>query len=295
MVIAARDEADVIGFQLEAVLAQEHSAPWEVIVADNGSRDGTQALVERMASGDSRLRLQDTSARPGTPFARNEAVKTARGRILLFTDADDVAGEGWLSGMAEAVGDSGFAAARLDHSRLNPPWTVAFRGRDQTTDVVRRDFGPPWPYGYGTSLGIARDLHEATGGFDEAVGPCADMDYCFRVQRDTGARLTFAPEAVLHYRHRTTLRETFGQARSYASDLMGLQRRYADVWRDPVVPLPPGHLALRAIRRLLFPDELGARRFRPVHSRASLGAWTWQVGTDVGSLEGARAAPGSRA
>jgi glycosyltransferase involved in cell wall biosynthesis len=52
VVIAARDEAETIGFQLEAVLAQEHPAPWEVIVADNGSTDGTQELVQRLAAGD---------------------------------------------------------------------------------------------------------------------------------------------------------------------------------------------------------------------------------------------------
>jgi hypothetical protein len=144
------------------------------------------------------------------------------------------------------------------------------------------------PYGHGTTLGIARELHEAVGGFDESVGPCADMDYCFRVLRDSGVRLTIADDAVVHYRHRTTLRETFRQGRSYGRDAMALQRRYADVWRDPHRPLPARRLILRAGRRLLLPDELGARYLKPVTSRAALGAWAWEVGGDVGRWQAAR-------
>jgi hypothetical protein len=196
--------------------------------------------------------------------------------------------------MTEAVLSSRFVVARLEHKRLNPDWTVAFRGGEQTHDVLRRSYGPACPSGYGTSLGIARELHEAVGGFDEAVGPCADLDYCFRVQRDTGVALTFAGDAIVHYRHRTTLRETFGQARSYASDAIGLQDRYGPgVWREPAAPLGAGHIALRALRRLLFPDELGGRRLRPVHSRAGLGAWAWQVGSDAGTMDGYRGRAGS--
>jgi glycosyltransferase involved in cell wall biosynthesis len=277
--------------QLEAVLAQECPAPWEVIVADNGSSDGTQDLVRALAARDSRLRLVDASARPGTAYARNHAVLTAAsGRYLVFTDADDVVAPGWLAGMAAALPRSRFAAARLEHARLNPAWTVAFRGSDQTSDLVVLKPGPSWPYGYGTTLGIARELHDAVDGFDESVGPCADMDYCFRVQRDTGVSLTMADDAVVHYRHRRTLRATFRQGRSYGRDAMELLPRYADVWGDPELPLPAHRLVLRAGRRLLLPDALGARRLKPVTSRAGLGAWTWQLGGDVGRWQAARAA-----
>jgi glycosyltransferase involved in cell wall biosynthesis len=288
VVIAARNEAAVLPAQLEAVLAQECDAPWEVIVADNGSTDRTQDVVRAHAARDARLRLVDASTRPGTAHARNHAVAAASGGYLVFTDADDVVAPGWLAGMEAELRRSRFAAARLEHVRLNPAWTVAFRGGDQTTDVVRRSWGPPWPNAYGTSLGIARELHEAVGGFDESIGPCGDMDYCFRVQRETGVPLRIAGAAVVHYRHRTTLRATFRQGRAYGRDAMTLQRRYADVWREPEVPLPAGHLALRAARRLLLPDEVGGRQLKPVRTRAALGAWAWQLGGDVGRWQDAR-------
>jgi glycosyltransferase involved in cell wall biosynthesis len=289
VILAARNEASTITAQLEALLAQVCPEPWEVIVADNGSSDGTQDIVRSLASRQPKLRLLDASQLPGTPYARNHAAREkAIGDYLLFTDADDVVAPGWLVAMAAALRQTGFVAARLEHVRLNPSWTVAFRGTDQTMDLVARGSGPPWPYGYGTSLGIVRELHDAVGGFDESVGPCADMDYCFRVQRDTGARLMFAGDALIHYRHRTTLGATFRQARSYARDSMGLQRTYADVWREPVLALSPPHLALRATRRILFPDILGGRHFSLLRTRADLGSWIWQVGSDVGHLQGAR-------
>lgn len=77
VIIAARNEAGTLPAQLEAVLAQECGEPWEVIVADNGSTDGTQDVVRALAARDSRLRLVDASARPGSSYARNHAVLAA--------------------------------------------------------------------------------------------------------------------------------------------------------------------------------------------------------------------------
>jgi len=291
VVIPALNAVATLGEQLDAVLAQEHAGSWEVIVADNGSSDGTQDIVRTLAARDPRLRLVDAAQRPGVSHARNRGADSASGRRLLFTDADDVVSRGWLAGMAAALEHSRFVAARIDHNLLNPDWTVEFRGHDQTHDVVILDLGPPWPYAYGSTLGIERELHELVGGFDESVSASEDMDYCFRVRRDTGVAVTIAPEAVVHVRHRASLRGTYLQARTLGREAIRLQRRYAEVWRRPDVVLSRPHLALRAARRLIFADRLGGRRLRFATTRAELGEWCFQLGSDVGRLK----PPGQRA
>jgi glycosyltransferase involved in cell wall biosynthesis len=281
VIIAAHNEADGVRAQLEAVLVQECAVPFELLLVDNGSTDGTAAVVGELAERDPRLRLVGASARAGMTYARNVGVKASLGRFLVFTDADDLAAPGWLAALHTALQPTGFAAARLEHERLNPPWTVALRGREQTDGLIERRYGPPWPYAYGTTIAIRRDLHDQVGGWDETLGPSCDMDYCFRVQRDTGARLVFAPDAVMHYRHRSGLRATFRQAISYAADELVVQERHRGEWREPLTGLSWPHLILRNGRRLLKPDVHGGR-LAPVANRGELGAWLWGLGLDIG-------------
>ena len=53
--------------------------PWEVIVSDNGSTDETRRIVERFHGRLPGLRI------------------VAKGEALLFCDADDEVGPGWLA------------------------------------------------------------------------------------------------------------------------------------------------------------------------------------------------------
>ena len=69
-----------IEHQLRALAAQQLDADWEVVVADNGSDDGTRFCVEQWSERQPRIRLADASARRGEAAARNIGVRAARGR-----------------------------------------------------------------------------------------------------------------------------------------------------------------------------------------------------------------------
>lgn len=60
----------------------------EVIVVDDGSRDRTGEILDRMADDDGRLTVLHVQ-NGGAPAARNLAIDRARGRYLVFVDADD--------------------------------------------------------------------------------------------------------------------------------------------------------------------------------------------------------------
>ncbi|HEU6446740.1 MAG TPA: oligosaccharide flippase family protein, partial [Gaiellaceae bacterium] len=70
VVIPARNAAGTIGDQLESLARPRFHRPWEVVVVDNGSTDGT-ADVARSYAGRVRLRVVNASDRPGIAYARN--------------------------------------------------------------------------------------------------------------------------------------------------------------------------------------------------------------------------------
>src|SRR4051812_13101904 len=101
VVVVVKDGEAHLGRQLAALDAQVGAPPFEVIIADNGSRDGTCALVERWIqdgpSSPDRALLVDAGARPGIPFARNQGVLASTGEVIAFCDADDVVAPTWVA------------------------------------------------------------------------------------------------------------------------------------------------------------------------------------------------------
>ena len=72
---------------VDSVLGQEY-ANFELILADDGSRDGSGALCDAFASADGRVRVLHKE-NTGVSDTRNRAMAAARGRYLQFLDADD--------------------------------------------------------------------------------------------------------------------------------------------------------------------------------------------------------------
>lgn len=224
VVIATYNGAETLGEQLEA-LAMQRSRHWlEVVVSDNGSTDATVAIAESQSRLLPRLLVVDSSDVRGVSHARNIGAARASGDYLLFCDQDDTVSEGWLDAMAAALEQHPFVAARLDHRRLNLPWTVRSYGEVQRDELPGSHSFLPWAWG--CTIGIRRDLHLAVGGFDETFHEGGeDNDYCWRVQLG-GTPLRLVPAAVVHYRHRQHLAEVFRQSRGYGRESAQLLQRY---------------------------------------------------------------------
>ncbi len=74
--------------------------PWELLVVDNGSTDGTSEVASAFVS---RLPLRLVhEPEPGLSAARNRAVSEARGEYLLWIDDDAIPAPGWIAAYLEA-------------------------------------------------------------------------------------------------------------------------------------------------------------------------------------------------
>ena len=71
-----------------AALLAAHPLRWEIVVVDDGSRDGTVALCERLAATLPQLRVLATSPNRGKGHAVRVGMLAARGRVRVMCDAD---------------------------------------------------------------------------------------------------------------------------------------------------------------------------------------------------------------
>jgi glycosyltransferase involved in cell wall biosynthesis len=222
VIIAAYNAERTLGEQLDSLAAQEYAGAWEVIVVDNRSTDGTAALVRERAQATPHLRLAAAPDRKGQAHARNLGAGVARGDAFIFVDADDVTAPGWLAAFGAALGQHHAVAGSLETKRLNAdavPRPFGYKG------VERRALGF-LPYMVGCNCGVSRQAFFDVGGFAEDLPPCEDMDFSWRLQL-AGYALHYAPEAVVHYRFRKTLRELYSQIDTYAQLYPLLYQRYA--------------------------------------------------------------------
>lgn len=277
VVIACFNGAEALGRQLDALLSQRASARFEVIVADNGSTDGSRELVERYRSRSEAVRIVDASDSRGLAHARNVGAAAARGELLAFCDQDDEVAPGWLDAMADALAKHDVVAGRLEHDALNEPWAIAVRGRPQAEGLVEWETPGSPPFAFGCTLGVRRAVHEEMGGFDETFERgCEDVDYCWRLQA-AGYPLVFEPSAVTHYRLRHSLRGLFRQARAYGESEAQLYRKHR------ALGLPPIRRPwLKGVRLW----SATARAFARARSRPGLALGLWLLGQRVGRAKG---------
>ncbi|HEX9123120.1 MAG TPA: glycosyltransferase [Actinomycetota bacterium] len=200
VIIPALDVAAALPRQLDALTRQTYEGEWEVIVADNGSIDGTREAGQSFSQRLPELQVVDASSRKGGNHARNVGAASARGDFLAYCDADDVVEPDWLAAMADAASRYDLVGGRLDDRALNDRVTAAWR-------LPHPERGLPvvlgfLPYAVSANFGIWRDVLCGLEGWNETYsGGGEEVDLCWRAQL-AGFALGFAPDAVVRYRHR---------------------------------------------------------------------------------------------
>lgn len=282
VVIASRNAEKYLGRQLEALAGQACSQPWELVVADNGSTDRSGSILEKFRSRFAHMVVIDASTCVGPGAVRNAGVRAARGDRIVFCDADDEVGLGWLAAMSDGLERDGLVAARLDHERLNERWTRP--ARNPQPGLLQTD--PPFlPYTFCAALGVRRAVHEAIGGFDESFQEAGeDRDYCYRAQL-AGVPLVLVPNAIVHYRHRDSAMDMYRQARAYASANVRLYRsyRHLGLGRPPLAQalvswgLTPVKLLLALTDRRRFAQWMSRFGWRVGRVEASIRYRVWAL------------------
>ena len=182
-----------------SVLGQE-AVPLEVLVCDDGSRDGTLALVEAMAQADSRIRVFKNEANRGISRTRNRLVREARGEYIAWLDADDLALPGRLAaqmGFLDAHPEVVLVGGGIEFFADSDGQIIERRSYSGDDASLRRQIFRFSPVSQGAAMARRQALVEA-GGFDEGLTQAEDLDLSFRLGR-TG-QFANLPQMVLRCR-----------------------------------------------------------------------------------------------
>ncbi|MEE2785397.1 MAG: glycosyltransferase [Pseudomonadota bacterium] len=226
VVVPCLNAGQFIGQALGALLAQEFTGSYEIVVADNGSSDNTRSIVKEMQQTHANIRLVDAADHRGAAHARNSGASAAQGRAILFTDADDEVSPGWLQAMGDALNEHDLVGCGFDTQSLNEPWQSESWANGQNGEL--NNFHPPFlPWSGAGALGVLRAKHLEVGGFDETLLVLEDADYCWRIQL-TGIAMHFVKATNIRYRFPKKYSHMYKQMRRLGQYHALLYRRYVD-------------------------------------------------------------------
>lgn len=175
VIVAARNAEGSLRYAIESLLAQTHTS-LELLIGDDASQDGTLELM-RCYAGDRRVRLFRSVRNQGAYNLRNALAARARGELVTFHDADDLALSTRLERQVDCLRKTRAVACATDLLRLRPDGGVIFF-KDQKASRLSR-----------VSLMLERRLFERIGPFRSAR---------FGADEELHARITarFGPRAI---------------------------------------------------------------------------------------------------
>jgi len=218
VVVANWNRKELLRACLDSLARQSHSS-FEVVVVDNGSTDGSAALVEEIAkSYPVRLQLIANATNMGFCVANNQGIWSTEGELVALLNNDAEAEPGWLEALEQAIRrgeDVGMAASKVlvweDPARIDKCAHLMYpdgqnRGRgsgqidrgqfDRTEEVL-------WPDGCAAMY--RRAMLEDIGGFDEDFFAYADDAELGLRARWAGWRCWYTPGAVVRHHRGATL------------------------------------------------------------------------------------------
>lgn len=219
---------------VDSILAQTFT-DFEFLIVDDGSTDGSLAILQNYAQRDPRIRLV---SRPNTGYvvALNEMLDMARGEFLARMDADDIALPERFARQVEFLNDQpevvavGSQALAIDPEG-NPLclWSVP---TDHDTIVARHLQGESQIHH--PTLMTRRNAAIAVNGYRPEYLYVEDYDLYLRLE-ETGGRLANLPDTLLMFR-RNLNSVMHSQARNHSSRL---QRLIEETYARRGLPGPP--------------------------------------------------------
>jgi GT2 family glycosyltransferase len=219
-VLVTWNRRDLLQASLQSLTSQNLNQPFEVVVVDNGSDDGSPEMVlkEYMKSPRFRLHLIRNRENRGFCAANNQGFVASDTEFVALLNNDAVAEPDWLEKLASAFDgrpDVGMAASKIlvyeDPRRIDKAGHLIYpdgqnRGRgsgeldrgqyDRVEEIL-------WPDGCAAMY--RREMLDETGGFDEDFFAYADDAELGLRAQIAGWKCLYIPGAVVRHHRGATL------------------------------------------------------------------------------------------
>jgi glycosyltransferase involved in cell wall biosynthesis len=180
VVIPCYNQARFLGEAIQSVLCQGYT-DLEIIVVDDGSKDGTEEVASGYAKEDPRVRLIRQENR-GLAAARNRGLAEAGGEYIVFLDSDDrlvlealEVGVRELEAHPRCAFVSGICRKITADGSIVPGWEQ-FRVRDDPYLELLRSCPV-----YVPAVMYRRSVFDAVGDFDSSYRAAEDYDLYYRI------------------------------------------------------------------------------------------------------------------
>ncbi|MHB2169129.1 glycosyltransferase family 2 protein [Alsobacter sp. R-9] len=197
IVIPCFDAQETLAATLESTVSQEHVS--EIVVVDDGSRDGSFAIAERFAP---RVRTL-TGPNRGVSAARNRGIDETSAEWILFLDADDLLMPGTIAARLDSAASADVVVCDWEDLGTDDAGLPAVGSRRSIDWVaLRRDAELATATGaWATTAAILyrRSLVEAIGGFRQDLPVIQDARFLFDAAA-AGARFSPSNHVGAHYR-----------------------------------------------------------------------------------------------
>jgi glycosyltransferase involved in cell wall biosynthesis len=205
LVATVKDAAPHVGEFLASVSKQTRQ-PDEVVVVDGGSTDGT---LEILGSTPEVRVIEETGA--NIARGRNVAVRAASHDVIAVTDADCVLEPDWLERLLAPIERGADVSMGLYRPIVGSLLQACAASMLPDPNEVREGRFLP----SARSVAFLREAFIAGGGYPEWMDTGEDMYLDLR-WRDLGVRMELARDAIVHWRIRPTIAETWRQYVHYA-------------------------------------------------------------------------------
>ena len=220
MVVVNWNRCDLLRSCLQSLARQETEHPFEVVVIDNGSSDGSPDMVVREFSNHSNFRLKLIRNLENLGFCRanNQGFAASDSAFVALLNNDAEAEPGWLDSLARVFEDApavGMAASKIvvyeNPARIDKAGHLIYPdGQNRGRGTGELDAGQYdrieevlWPDGCAAMY--RRAMLDQIGGFDEDFFAYADDAELGLRARIAGWNCIYTPHAVVRHHRGTTL------------------------------------------------------------------------------------------
>ena len=220
VVVCTRNRAAELRQALDHWTGISAVIPWELIIVDNGSTDGTQDVIREFASATGIACRSVVEPRRGLSRARNCGWRAARAPVIAFTDDDcypqpDYVTALWAGFAQPPIGYLGGQVLLYDLQ----DYPITIQTRAQRLEIPPRSFVRAGLV-HGANMAARRTVLQAVGGFDEMLGagtpfPAEDVDFLSRASA-AGFWGAYDPAPAVRHHHE----------RRESADIRRLQRSY---------------------------------------------------------------------
>ncbi|RMF54919.1 MAG: glycosyltransferase [Calditrichaeota bacterium] len=258
---------------------------FELIIADDGSTDGTAELVQSFTERHSLDVKFYSQENRGPGAARNMAMEKARGDFLIFVDSDCTVDPLWLQRIDEALHrEQADAFGGPDSYREDFPPLLKAINYSMTSFITtggirghkRKRLGKFYPRSF--NMGLSREVYQKVGGFG-SLRHGQDIEFSHRIL-ESGAKVILIPDAYVYHKRRTSLKKFFRQVFNWGVARINLYKIDKKML-EPVHTLPAVATLIALLTSLL------AVFFTPIRYLFLGGLLLWLILTLLSALHAA--------